>query len=232
MKRRDAGATQEISFEDILEEIPILTARKARPCADATQEIQAADILESVHVAPTARDGQPPAPASIAPFAVDVTPHGRRADSTFLIEPAEPVIARRHLGWVVGSVLSVAVGILVVAFIRKGENQEVATATAMAPSRIVSRSPASSPRGATPSMPTAALPTPDPSLAADAVPVVALDSLPRVGTIVAPRNLRLWVDGSPVRGSSATVRCGVHRVTVGRRVRAVDVPCGGEVAVR
>jgi hypothetical protein len=54
------------------------------------------------------------------------------------------------------------------------------------------------------------------------------------GTLVVPASATVVVDGEPVSGPRATLRCGTHAVNTGPRRRPVlvDVPCGGEITVR
>jgi hypothetical protein len=56
----------------------------------------------------------------------------------------------------------------------------------------------------------------------------------KVGTIVGPTRHPFFVDGARATGSTAVVACGKHTVRIGtsRKTHVVEVPCGGQVAVR
>jgi hypothetical protein len=71
---------------------------------------------------------------------------------------------------------------------------------------------------------------------ANATPTIDVKSLrpALVGTLVAPSKTVLYVDGKRADGATALVTCGRHTVRLGARgkARAVDVPCGGQLALR
>ena len=230
--RHDAGSTQELREEDILEEE--ISDDAIEPIAEPPQAWGSYN-LNNAH-------------SSLAPFAIDyryanALDHGRRADSTFDIEPPEPIVVpKRHYGWAVVGMLSVLVGIVGGVAVRYAMIRTEAEPLPV-PLPIAAAVIPEAPRAATrpgPVAPPVSAPKIAPLLsgpqsAKTAIPVVAFDSLPkaRVGAIHGPSNRRMIVDGGFVHGASALVSCGKHTVRVmpgGSHV--VDVPCGGDVDVR
>lgn len=151
------------------------------------------------------------------------------------LEPdQEPeLVERRSLGWIVATVLAAAAALVIGAVVAEhfpAGTSAVAVAPPAAPQLPAPPVPArASAAGATGSTALNALPT-------TAVPTMDVKNLPlaKVGTIVGPTRHPFFIDGARATGSTAVVACGKHIVRIGtsRKTHAIDVPCGGQVAVR
>jgi hypothetical protein len=75
-----------------------------------------------------------------------------------------------------------------------------------------------------------------PSAPTTAASVAAIDVSPTTGTLRLQHPAlpgHVWLDGTKLTASMATVSCGKHKVKVGTwgRSHTVDIPCGGELKV-
>jgi hypothetical protein len=130
-------------------------------------------------------------------------------------EPDPREARRKRLVRIVASVVMTAVAILVLGLLRRGLESDVAASAGATTIPLV--------------------PLAEPAAAKPAIPTIAVDALPAStqGTIVHTSKRRLIVDGSVIQSARLTVSCGKHTVKVAwGKARVVDVPCGGEVAIR
>jgi hypothetical protein len=167
-----------------------------------------------------------PSAVCVVPVAAE-SPGRRRADATFQILLETPLLPKRRLGWVLATLLALAIGVLAAAVTAtKGDGRGVAVAAPQYPEAKSSRASTSPAKAGGRPM----------NAGANGVPELAVDALPHapVGTVTGSPEHRLYVDGTLMHGTSALVRCGMHTVQVGSmgKPQAVLVPCGSEVVVR
>jgi hypothetical protein len=194
------------------------------------------DVLEEIDA-----PGPGPQPAmrhssSIAPVGLDLSPardDDEVANPTMQIRlPARRrQLARRIVAATVGgcAVILVAAGVarVVHADGEPGKTASAAVATPKeSPAAPVTKGVGAAGGPASPAPGTPAAPMAAASPAAD---------LPTTGTVRLTRPARpgnVWLDGRKLTSNSALVTCGAHRIKVGYgRTHAVDVPCGGELAI-
>jgi len=192
--------------------------------ASTTQELDAIDILE---VADLATSSSPLAVSWETPVDAFFHPGGRMrpfGEVTIELRPApEPTLMvrlrerRRRFGVLVGALLIMPLGILLGAAIVSLLPAERAATTAS--TNAATTAPAV----------TVAAPTPGPTTPPPAVEAAK----PTSGTLLVPAKQKVTLDGKRLDTTSAIVACGKHTVRVGwAKPKTVDVPCGGEIAVR
>lgn len=248
--KRDVAATQEIQVDDILE-----TAEGLAPDPPPAPEPVPAYIPQrplptfaQVSAAPPPRVSAPPprltAPPSraevrqahsVAPVAFDVDvdvdlapPPPRRqnlADSTMQIildlTRVPRRMPKRRLGWVVAMAVGVSVLILGAGITRRALSSEDDTTGATLAAMVA-------PQKSTAATPSPVLPKPS---APAATSPASLAPSP-VGTVIGPTG-RVYIDGKQVRGTSAIVPCGSHKIRIApaTKAKAIDVPCGGDLTL-
>lgn len=247
--KRDVAATQEIQVDDILETAEELAPDPLPAPEPAPTYIPQRPLPAFAHVsaappqrvsAPPPRLSAPPSRAevrqahSVAPVAFDVDvdlapPPPRRknlADSTMQIildlTRVPRRMPKRRLGWVVAMAVGVSVLILGAGLTRRALSSEDDTMGATLAAMVATQKSAA----ATPS-PVIPKPTPAPAATSPA----SLAPSP-VGTVVGPTG-RVYIDGKQVRGTSAIVPCGSHKIRIApaTKAKAIDVPCGGDLTL-
>ena len=233
----------EIASDDIIEEAPVSVAiplvtplvSRMSPPMDlggllAKAQSEARRSPEYFHAEPF-RSTTPVAP----PVAINIV----RAESLLADEDEDGFRsmtfpfpgARRHLGWIAATVVTVALATFGIAVAQPhGSSSASSThAASAARSPVVSRDVAPQPV-ATHATTSAAVES--------AIPTVSVQSLPQVevGTVslaASVSNHRLFIDGHVASGGSSVVSCGSHYVKVGSRgvSHRIVVPCGEEVIV-
>lgn len=204
-----AGATQEIAAADILEVTDL----------SGTQEVTLEDILEAVAVP---RDDDVAGPATHADPWEPVAQH---ADAAAALDErvvttdraaAQPALGPRH---------------------RRHRSITLVAALAVVPLGILSAagamSIASRPPASVVSLPPTATATPARAPTPARTAPAPAEAKPTAGTIVAPPKKKLILDGKRIDATSAIVTCGMHVVKLGSgKAHEVDVPCGGEIALK
>lgn len=154
----------------------------------------------------------------------------------------EPALERRSLGWIVATVLAAAAALVIGAVVAEHFPASVDASTrasAVAPPAPSPSVPAHATAATTPNAASATSSMGSMSvnaLPSAAVPTVDVKSLPpaKVGAIVGTTRHPFFVDGTRATATTAVVACGKHQVRIGtsRKTHLVDVPCGGQIAVR
>jgi hypothetical protein len=191
-------------------------ARRGGVSAEWTQELQATDVLEVIEPGARPRASS----SSIAPVGLDLAPtRGVDGEISPTMEIRLPRRRRRLRAIVAAAVAGCGVILVAAGVARIVHGGAASTSSASAPPMTPAQ-----PSAGTRSV--AAMPPTDAPTTGD---------VPTTGTLRLERPARpghVWLDGRKLSSSLALVTCGAHVIQVGRhRAHAVDVPCGGEIAL-